>query len=237
MSATPARRFALPAAATIVAAILVCGTLLVVLGAPATVTKTSTSTQVSTSTIVSTSTVTTTCVEGPQLTTPELLFYYNSSTDCQLGVTIYLSANPGIITGTNESFTVSLTNDELSSRNISYTGFPQLQDGLNSSSLAWYDDVLPLQPACGLPSTSSFEPAFIVVYTTNSTGSVLITPNIGSYYQLSIAYQSATYSVRAPIEPMTTTYVTLSIPSGNVTITEVFEGGCQTNSGGVTCPG
>ena len=77
----------------------------------------------------------------------------------------------------------------------------------------------------------------IGTYSTNSTGSVLITPNIGSYYVLSVMYEGANYTVNAPIRPMTTTYVTLNVPSGNVTISEVFEGGCQTSSGGVTCPG
>jgi hypothetical protein len=77
----------------------------------------------------------------------------------------------------------------------------------------------------------------IGTYVTNSTGSVLITPNIGSYYLLSIVYQGNTYAAKAPIAPMTTTYVTLKVPSGNVTISEVFEGGCQTNAQGVTCPG
>jgi hypothetical protein len=393
MSAAPARSFTLLAAAIVVAAIIVSATLFVTLGVAATVTKTSTSTEfgtstlTSTSTIISTSTVTTTCLEGSvnavnalgprAANTFEPLFDSNSTTDCQLGITLGLSANPGIVTGTNESITVSLANDEPESRDVNYTSFPPLQHGLDSSSAAWYDDVLPLQPPCGYPSNSSFEPAFIVVYNatgfpmqlsgspmpilncissggqyhpftasqtinesisiggywtspnaeepwvnasysqfspgnyaivafdtwgqatelnftvnpsgttvtaststectissegsgfyvtvltdagqpiqgaqvtgtsspcqqdigtyvTNSTGSVLITPDIGSYYQLSITYQGNAYAVRAPIEPMTTTYVTLSIPSGNVTISEVFEGGCQTNSQGVSCPG
>lgn len=77
----------------------------------------------------------------------------------------------------------------------------------------------------------------IGTYLTNSTGSVLITPNIGSYYLLSMMYQGKTYTAKAPIEPMLTTYVTLKVPSGNVTINEVYEGGCQTNTEGVTCPG
>ena len=77
----------------------------------------------------------------------------------------------------------------------------------------------------------------IGTYSTNSTGSVLITPNIGSYYVLLVAYEGANYTINAPIKPMTTTYVTLNVPSGNVTITEVYEDGCQTSTGGVTCPG
>jgi hypothetical protein len=77
----------------------------------------------------------------------------------------------------------------------------------------------------------------IGTYLTNSTGSVLITPNIGSYYLLSMLYQGKNYTARAPIEPMTTTYVTLKVPSGNISISEVYEGGCQTSPEGVTCPG
>jgi hypothetical protein len=95
------------------------------------------------------------------------------------------------------------------------------------------------QPIQGARVTGTSSPCLqdIGTYVTNSTGSVLITPNIASYYQLSITYQGQSYTVKAPIEPMTTTYVTLRVPSGNVTISEVFEGGCQTNSEGVSCPG
>jgi hypothetical protein len=400
MSAAPVRSFTLLAAAIVVAAIIVSAALFVAPRTAATVTKTSTSTEfgtstltstlTSTSTIVSTSTVTAACNEGTvdavntleprAASTFEPLSGYNFTTDCQLGITLGLSANAGIVTGTNESITVSLANDAPASRDVNYTSFPPLH-GLDSSSAAWYDYVLPLQPPCGYPSISSFEPAFIAVYNnagspmqlsgspmpmlpcissgggqyhpftasqainesvsiggywtsqdaeepwvnatysqfspgnyaivafdpwgqatelnftvnpsgttststectisaegtgfyvavlsdsgqavqgaqvtgtrvtevgssacqqdigtyvTNSTGSVLITPNIGSYYQLSIAYQGSDYTVKAPIVPMETTYVTMRVPSGNVTISEVFEGGCQTSSGGVSCPG
>ena len=74
-------------------------------------------------------------------------------------------------------------------------------------------------------------------YLTNSTGSVLITPNIGSYYNLTVRYGGRTYAAQAPIEPMQTTYVTLRVPSGNVTITEVPFGGCQRTTQSTTCPG
>ena len=171
MSAAPARSFTLLAAAILVTAVIISATLFVALGTPATVTKTSTSTQVSTSTltstVVSTSTVTTTCIEGSVSLSFEPLLAYNSTTDCQLGITLGLSAIPGIFEGTNQSITVFLANDEPAARNVNYTGFPTLH-GLNPSSLAWYDDVLPLQPACGYPTTFSFESAFIVVY--NATG-------------------------------------------------------------------
>lgn len=77
----------------------------------------------------------------------------------------------------------------------------------------------------------------IGTYRTNSTGSVLITPSIGSYYLLSIQYQEMNFTVKAPIEPMLTTYVVLKVPSGNTTVNEVAFGGCQRNANGTTCPG
>jgi len=72
---------------------------------------------------------------------------------------------------------------------------------------------------------------------TNSTGSVLITPNIGNYYQLTIQYQGRTFSTQAPIVPMQSTYVTLKIPSGSFTIAEVPYGGCERTANATTCPG
>jgi hypothetical protein len=72
---------------------------------------------------------------------------------------------------------------------------------------------------------------------TNSSGTVLITDNMGSYNALTVQYQGKNYAISAPIVPMETTYVTLKVPSGNYSISEVFEGGCTTTNGGVTCPG
>ena len=72
---------------------------------------------------------------------------------------------------------------------------------------------------------------------TNSTGSVLITPNIGSYYDLTISYQGKNYNTQAPIDPMQSTYVVLRVPSGNFNVSEEYEGGCQNSSGGIVCPG
>jgi predicted extracellular nuclease len=71
---------------------------------------------------------------------------------------------------------------------------------------------------------------------TNSTGSVLITPNIGSYYLLTIQYQGKTFSTHAPIDPMQTTYVLLKLPSGSISISEVPFGGCQRTSNSTMCP-
>jgi hypothetical protein len=72
---------------------------------------------------------------------------------------------------------------------------------------------------------------------TNSSGTVSITDNVGSYYMLAVGYQGRNYPLRAPIFPMETTYVILKIPSGNYSTSEVFEGGCITSNGGVTCQG
>jgi hypothetical protein len=77
----------------------------------------------------------------------------------------------------------------------------------------------------------------IDIYLTNSTGSVLITGNTGSYYQLTILYQGKNYTAQAPIDPMASTYVDLKIPSGNVSITDIPYGGCLRNSTATICPG
>jgi len=72
---------------------------------------------------------------------------------------------------------------------------------------------------------------------TNSSGTVSISNNIGSYYMLTVGYQGRNYPIRAPIFPMQTTYVKLIVPSGNYTTSFVFAGGCATTNGGITCPG
>jgi hypothetical protein len=72
---------------------------------------------------------------------------------------------------------------------------------------------------------------------TNSSGTVLITNDMGSYNALTVQYQGKNYAISAPIVPMETTYVTLKVPSGNYSISEVFEGGCAKTASGVTCPG
>jgi hypothetical protein len=76
----------------------------------------------------------------------------------------------------------------------------------------------------------------IGIFLTNSTGTALITQTMGSYYLLSILYQDRNYTATAPILPMQSTYVTLKVPSGNVSISEISYGGCQRNSSGTVCP-
>jgi|SRR5579862_2887882 len=70
----------------------------------------------------------------------------------------------------------------------------------------------------------------IGIFLTNSTGSVLITSDTGSYYLLTMLYQGVNYTATAPIRPMQSTYVTLKVPSGNVSINEIPFGGCQRNA-------
>jgi hypothetical protein len=77
----------------------------------------------------------------------------------------------------------------------------------------------------------------IGVLRTNSSGSVLIAPNMGSYYVLTIQYQGNSFSAKAPIVPMASTYVVLRVPSGNITVREIPEGGCQRSSAGISCHG
>jgi hypothetical protein len=72
---------------------------------------------------------------------------------------------------------------------------------------------------------------------TNASGTVLITDNMGSYNALTVQYQGKNYAISAPILPMETTYVTLKVPSGNYSISEAFEGGCNKTASGITCPG
>ena len=76
----------------------------------------------------------------------------------------------------------------------------------------------------------------IGIFLTNSTGTALITQTMGSYYLLSILYQNRNYTATAPILPMQSTYVTLKVPSGNVSISEIPYGGCQRNSSSTVCP-
>ncbi|HXQ93006.1 MAG TPA: hypothetical protein VN739_08370, partial [Nitrososphaerales archaeon] len=76
----------------------------------------------------------------------------------------------------------------------------------------------------------------IGIFLTNSTGSALITSDTGSYYLLTMLYQGVNYTATAPINPMQSTYVTLKVPSGNVSISEISFGGCQRNASGTVCP-
>jgi hypothetical protein len=94
------------------------------------------------------------------------------TTNSQLGITLGLWINPGppyVSAGLNETFYVSLTNDLTTPSNVSYIGFPALPHGLNFTLAQSLVYVLPLLPACGFPSSTSYEPAFIVVY--NPSGS------------------------------------------------------------------
>ena len=175
MGNQPVRSFTRLAVAIVIAAVIVSAGALSYSSFESTVTKTTvstaTSTQVSvstlttTSTVVSTETVTTTCNQGSAITNFDAhVLPQNSTTDCALGITLGLEANSSTTAGVNETVYLSLTNDLPMARNVNYTGPPTLPNGLDLSSAAAYDYVLPLQPACAYPSTSSYEPAFIAVY-------------------------------------------------------------------------
>jgi hypothetical protein len=147
--------------AIIIAAIIISATALSYSSFETTVTRTvsgttTTSIQVSTTTVTTIST--TTCSEVGSNATSAF------ATDCQLGITLGLETDPYITIGQNETLSVSLTNDLTIPRDVNYTGLPALPRGPNLSSAAAYDYVLPLQPACGYPSESSYEPAFFAVY-------------------------------------------------------------------------
>jgi hypothetical protein len=118
-------------------------------------------------------------------------------------VTLELVDIPLVATGQNETFQVSLTNELATSRNVNYTGAPTLPYGLDPASPEALDYVLPLQPACGYPSSPSFEPAFVVVY--NESGSPLLlsdaapsalacVSNAKNYYEFS-AFQTLSENI------------------------------------------
>lgn len=178
MSTTPARNLSQIAIAIVIGAVIIAASVLSYASFQSTVTKTATSTQVSTSTLtttstlISTSTITTTCIQGSTnlvnaATVQESLPVYNSTTDCQLGLTLSLGANLGAIVGTNETIILSLTNDEAAARNVNYTTFPTLPHALDPTSIQAFDDVLPALPPCGFPSVD-YVPAFVAIY--NSSG-------------------------------------------------------------------
>jgi len=73
--------------------------------------------------------------------------------------------------------------------------------------------------------------------TTNSTGSVVFGANTGSYYLLSILYQGENYTATAPVYIFQSTYLTLKVPSGNISVTEIPYGGCIRNATETQCPG
>ncbi len=76
----------------------------------------------------------------------------------------------------------------------------------------------------------------IGIFQTNSTGTALITQTSGSYYMLSILYQGRDYTATASIDPFQSTYVTLRVPSGNVSVSEIPYGGCLRNATATICP-
>lgn len=92
------------------------------------------------------------------------------TSDCKLGITLGLETNPVHFTGQNGTFSVYLSNDNASSRNITYTGAPSLPHGLDLTSAVDYDYVLPSQTSCGT-SAPTYDPVFMMVY--NGTGSPL----------------------------------------------------------------
>lgn len=147
------RTYARIAVAIVIAAVIISATLLSYSAFESTITKTETTTVVDT------------CVQG---STTNEYSASNSTADCSLGVTLGIQAYQVITSGETLAVSVTLSNDVASARDVNYTGFPALQHGIDPSSPAWYDYVLPLGPACGYPSTSTFEPAFLAVY--NASG-------------------------------------------------------------------
>ncbi len=75
------------------------------------------------------------------------------------------------------------------------------------------------------------------LFSTNSTGSILFGADAGSYYLLSIFYQGENYTATAPVSIMQSTYLTLKVPSGNISVVEIPFGGCIRNATETQCPG
>jgi hypothetical protein len=169
MSAQPARNFTWVAVAIVMAAIVISAAVLSYASFEATVTRTvdtgttTTSTEVSTSTVTDTVTSTSTafCAGSASNTT------YGVTTACPPGITLGLAMPHEILVGQNATVFLSLTNDLTATRNVSYTGFPALPDGLELGTPATLDDILPVDNYCGLPSV----PAFIAVY--NESGALM----------------------------------------------------------------
>lgn len=155
MSTAPARSFTRLAIAIVIAAVVISASALSYASFESTVTRTS----------LSTTTLTTTCTEGV-VTTPSpgsAATHFSSTTDCNLGMTLGVEANPSVGTGQNETVNLSLTNDFNEARNVSYSSVPNLPHGPDLSSVQAIDDILPALPSCGFPSTG-YAPAFIVIY-------------------------------------------------------------------------
>jgi hypothetical protein len=71
-----------------------------------------------------------------------------SVTDCSRGLTLGLSASPTIAQGSNQTVTVSVSNDLGGPNTVSYTSFPSLPNGVTVSNLADDAYLLPLLPGC-----------------------------------------------------------------------------------------
>jgi hypothetical protein len=84
-----------------------------------------------------------------------------SVTDCARGLTLGLSATPIIAEGSNQTVTVSVSNDLSAPSTVNYTSFPSLPHGLSMSNLEIVTYVLPSIPACGYSGSQA--PALFMV--------------------------------------------------------------------------
>jgi hypothetical protein len=85
------------------------------------------------------------------------------TTDCNIGVTLGLSANPSIRLGANLTIRISVLNALDASNRVMYTHFPTLPLGPDFGGSTWYNYVLPVPPSCGnVPS--GYVPYFVVIY-------------------------------------------------------------------------
>ena len=109
-----------------------------------------------------TKTVTTTCVQSVSNATNAL------ATDCKLGITLGLWANPTISMGSNQTVRILVKNDLSTPNRANFTGLPTLPHGLGLLNDTLENYVLPEVLGCGTTAPAYSGLAFIAVY--NASG-------------------------------------------------------------------
>jgi hypothetical protein len=117
-----------------------------------------------------------------------------------LDILLGLSGNSSIPMGTNETFTVSLTNELSSSNNATYTGPPVLQHGPTLSGTSWNNYVLPVPPSCG-STPNDYIPYYVVIY--NQSGAPLELNDVPPSILDCISSTSGNYHVFSPSQVVT----------------------------------
>ncbi len=137
--------------------------------------KTTTELSISTVTItgptyvqVQTMTTTSTIYQTLACTLPSSNATVSYTTNCDVGMTLGLSANSIISVGSNQTVNISLINPIAQLRTVNYTDYPNLPSGFPSlnQGFARADYILPAFSSCFLPS--DYAPEFVLLL--NSSG-------------------------------------------------------------------